>query len=199
MNAKMGIGNEMANATEFMYEKERKGLYALAYHAMRISYVLVPLVIIVLLCLIFPGASGYVIGLSLIVGVPLVGCFLLPKVIIPATFRYVQIEFEYVIKGGTMTVNHIYGRKTRKEWMAPATVSTFDFIKPYEGEAKEAVNAADIKNRIFAANEGNPDNYCAVFTNEKGEKTAVVFQATNKALQIMKFLNRNTEVRQVLV
>ena len=36
-------------------------------------------------------------------------------------------------------------------------------------------------------------------TNEKGEKTAVGFQATNKALQIMKFLNRNTEVRQVLV
>ena len=66
-----------------MYEKERKGLYALAYHAMRISYVLVPLVIIVLLCLIFPRAVGYVIGLSLIVGVPLVGCFLLPKVTVP--------------------------------------------------------------------------------------------------------------------
>ncbi len=190
----MGIGNEMANATEFMYEKKREGTYKLAFIGMWAAYIVIPLALMITLTACGLGA------LVLVVGVPLFYCFLLPKIVYPATIRYVQIEYEYIIKGGNMTVNHVYGRKQRREWMPPALISSFDFIKPYEGEAKELADSKDIVNRYCAvATLSCPDNYCAVFTNEKGEKCAVIFQATNKALQIMKFLNRNTEVREVLV
>ncbi len=190
----MGIGNEMANATEFMYEKKREGKYKLAFIGMWAAYIVIPLGIMIALTAAGLGA------LVLVVGVPLFYCFLLPKIIYPATIRYVQIEYEYVIKGGTMTVNHVYGRKERKEWMAPTQISTFDFIRPYTGDAKTAADAQDIVHRYEAVTTlSDSDNYCAVYTNAAGEKCSVIFKATNRALQIMKFLNRNTEVTTVTV
>ena len=71
-------------------------------------------------------------------------------------------------------------------------------IAPYNGEYKDAADAADIVNRYETCSFlAHPDNYYFIWNNEKGEKSVCIFQATNSTIKIMKFHNRDTVVTEV--
>lgn len=188
----MGMNNEMTNYTEFIVDKKVGGVYLLCRILMWMAYVALLPLIVVLGCILWPAASGYFIGGFLIVGVLLYYCFLLPKIIYPGTYRYVQIAYEYRIKGGNIEFNKVFGRKTRRAIVAPMLVSSLEAVAPYKGEYKAAADDKSLRRYVAVASMDHPDNYYAIFTNEKGERSVIFFQCTNAALKILKFLNRAT-------
>lgn len=190
----MAVTNEMANFAEFTVEKKVKGVYRLKRIFMWIAYFAVPLIIMVILMIFGLGA------IALIVFIPLYFPYVLPKIIYPATFRYVQIEYEYTVVSGDISVNYIYGRKSRKEWLEPTSISNMSVIAPYRDDYKAAADEPDIVHRYEAvATKDHPDNYYGIFNNAEGEKCMVMFQATNKALKIIAFHNRKAVVTKVSI
>jgi hypothetical protein len=190
----MALTNEMANFAEFTVEKRVEGVYRLKRIGLWAAYFIVPLAIMMVMFAFGLGA------IALIVFIPLYFPFALPKIIYPATYRYVQIEYEYTIVAGDIAVNYIYGRRSRKEWLKPTSISNMTAIAPYCGDYRAAADAPDIKHRYEAvAYKDHPDNYYGIFYNAEGEKCVVIFQATNKVLKLIAFHNRKAVITQVSV
>lgn len=188
----MPVTNEMANFAEYTVEKKVEGSYRWKRIGMWLSYFLVPAILMIIMFALGLGA------IALIVFIPLYFPFLLPKIIYPATFRYVDIEYEYTIISGDLTISYIFGRRSRKEWLAPTSISSMQRIAPYRNEYKAEADSDDIVNRYEAvATKNHPDNYYALFDNEKGEKCMVMFQATTKVIKLLAFHNKKTIVAEV--
>ena len=188
----MAIENEMANFAELTVTKKLQGTYLVKRVLMILAYILVPLLILIGLLAVGAGAVG------LIVYIPVMYTFFLPRIIIPATYRYVQIEYEYEIAAGDMSAAYIYGRRSRKEIVGPITVSSMETIAPYRDTYKAAADDPSIQKRYEAvAYMGHPDNYYAIFRDDEGKKCVLFFQATNKVLKLLRFLNRSTVVTEV--
>lgn len=100
--------------------------------------------------------------------------------------RYSSVDFEYSIADGTMTFAEIYGKRARRVTMV------FDIkrcvrIASADDPKIEAFGAVE---RYFALSSPEAENvYCACFEGERGKKTAVYFEATEKALKILKSCN----------
>lgn len=190
----MALTNEMANFAEFTVEKKVEGTYRVKRIMLAISYFLVPLLLMAMMFAVNLGA------IALIIFIPLYFPFFLPKIIYPATFRYVQIEYEYTIVAGDLSVFYIFGRKSRKEWLEPVSISGMSVIAPYRDEYKAEADSPDIERRYEAvAYKTHPDNYYALFNNAQGEKCMVMFQATNKVLKLLAFHNRKTVMTNLSV
>ena len=188
----MALTNEMANFAEFTVEKKVEGAYRWKRIGMWLSYFIVPFL---LMALMFAFGLG---AIALIIFIPLYFPFILPKLVYPATFRYVDIEYEYTVVAGDISVFYIFGRKSRKEWLPPTSISGMSYIAPYRDEYKAEADKTDIVHRYEAvATKNHPDNYYAIFNNAKGEKCLLMFQATNKVLKLFAFHNRKTVVTVV--
>ena len=92
----------------------------------------------------------------------------------------------------------IYGKKKSKD-LCKIKVSSFDAIAPYNNEEyKKAADEFKYDKRYEAVSSMNhPDVFYAYGTNEFGEKVICFFEVTNKALKVMKFLNKKTVVTEV--
>ncbi len=112
------------------------------------------------------------------------------------TYRFVSIEYEYTIASGYIIVDIIYGSKSRKT-MVEVAVKEMEELAPYTPDAKRLIEAKDIEKVYEAVSEMSaPDVYYAVFTNAKGQKSVLYFEAPDKALAILRPLNRNMIVRK---
>lgn len=182
--------NEITNHADLTVEKKLEGAYKRNRMLMYAAYALGLIVIVALFS---------VIGLTLlgILMIPLYP-FLLSKLIIPATFQYVSIEEKMDISGGHLTLTTIYGKKKAKD-LCKIKVSLFDAIAPYNNEEyKKAADDFKYDKRYEAVSSMNhPDVYYAYGTNEFGEKVICFFEVTNKALKVMKFLNKKTVITEV--
>ena len=109
------------------------------------------------------------------------------------TWRYVSVEYEYIMASGTVTFTHIYGRRSRKQ-IFEYKIKEFTKIAPTsDPSAADAAKAAEIV-YDFRGSKGTPDAYFAAFTNEQGKKGIVYFEMTNKALKISRFYNASATV-----
>lgn len=188
----MAVTNEMTNYAEFTVEKKIEGAYRWMRIGMWLAYFLVPAILMIIMFALGLGA------IALIVFIPLYFPFLLPKIIYPATFRYVDIEYEYIIVSGDLSVSYIYGNRSRKEWLPPTSISSMTHIAPYRDEYKAEADSEDIVNRYEAVStRDHPDNYYAVFNNAKGEKCMVMFQVTAKVIKLLTFHNKKTITAEV--
>lgn len=185
--------NEMVNFEEFIVEKKVEGLYRFKRVLMVIAHVILPIALIIALVAINMGP------IALFVFVPLYYAWALRKFVIPLTWRYVNIQYEWVIKSGDFVVNTLYisNIKKRSE-MFKQQISQMEVIAPYNGVYKEAADSADIEKRYVAcAFLEHPDNYYCIWKDKDGKKCVCIFQATNNGIKIMKFHNRNTVVTEV--
>lgn len=196
-----GVTNEITNSTDFTVEKKGADV---KFKKFLVKFGLIggPLIILMILCLVLsftvPNAVGYVTGIFLIVMVPLYYCNLLPKFIFPAVFKYTEVEYEYVLKAGHFTINYIYGRKKRENYMPESLVSSMEVIAPYKDEYRKMVDEGKFDNEYIAYSvPDHVNNYCMIFANEKGEKCCAIFQCNEKILKILKFLNNNTVVGKI--
>lgn len=181
--------NEITNHAELTVQKKLEGTYKKERIAMYIAYGLGLVVLLALLASI----GMLLLGLIIVPVYP----FLLSKVIIPATFYLVDREEKMDVSGGTLTLSTIYGKRKQKI-LVKMKVSSFDAIVPYNDEYKAQCDAFQADKRFEAVSTmTNPEIYCAYGTNDYEEKVICFFEVTNKALRVMKFLNKNTVVTEV--
>ncbi len=98
---------------------------------------------------------------------------------------FTSIEYEYLIVSGVMSMDKIIAGKKRRQ-MVEFKVSSAEKIIPLK-DAR--LDGADV---IYGVTSHDAeDAYCAIFTSEKGEKKALVFNATKKSLDMLRYYNKN--------
>lgn len=109
------------------------------------------------------------------------------------TWKYVNIEYEYSMTSGVATFSRIYGGRKRKQ-LIEFKLKDCTAIEPLDGaDAKiEAFAPEDAVVALSAAD--TPDAYVALVTPEGGKRTAIYFEATEKALKICRFYNSASTV-----
>ena len=180
--------NEITNHAELTVEKKIEGKYKTNRLLMKIGYGVGLIVCVAIFFMLDLALLG-------IIMIPLYPV-LLTKLIIPLTFWRVDLEEKMDISGGTLTLTEIYGKKKSKDLIA-IKVSLFEAIVPYNRDPKYKAQCDAYKydKRYEAVSSMSHDDvYCAYGENEYGEKVICFFEATNKALKVMKFLNKNGTV-----
>ena len=123
------------NHAEYISIKKYEGTYALARVLLIIGYVLFPIFGITIIAA--SPLSAFVIWFIALFPMML-------SIIIPLTYRYVQIEYEYSIDAGIITFSEIYGRRSRKKKFE-VKIGDAIAIAPYRDEYRAAADEADIK------------------------------------------------------
>jgi len=110
--------------------------------------------------------------------------------------RFTKVEYEYAIYGGLMNIAAVYDNKSRKELIS-AKIAEMPVIAPLNGNRADAFNASDIAKRYdFSSSKDFPDRYFFIYFHPKQGKIAVIFNATEKMIGIMRFYNaQNTVVK----
>ena len=172
--------NESSNFTEYTVEKRVEGTY-------RRNRILFNLAFIILAISIFPLVTVEGIGRMFIFFVPVwLGTICLP--FYKFFSRYVNIEYSYCVIRGEFQMDIVYGQRKRKEVMS-ALVRDMKVIRPYDEQGKQDVAACEkVYDCSISQKKPSPDVYYFIFDDE-GVSTGVIFEATNKTMQVMKFYN----------
>ena len=129
---------------------------------------------------------------------------LAPLAILPLSFlgvvlylwKYFNVELEYSMTSGYITFTRIYGGRSRKK-VLDLSIKDMQAITPVTENTADDLNTRGVeKIYMFASHSTAEDMYVAVFEKD-GQKCAVYFEATQKALQIFRFYNMITVVTQV--
>lgn len=172
--------HESGNFAELTVEKKPEGKYKLLKLA-RVGIV-IGWIIAMLLAMFLIGGIFIFLGAILLA----TGTFFINHITAPMAMT----EYRYSILSGDMIFDKIMGGMIKKEDILKIRVADMSVIAPYHGEKKELYEASDIVNRYdFCSTLSEPDIYFAIF-EENGQKSAVLFDATQKALKVMKFLNK---------
>lgn len=109
--------------------------------------------------------------------------------------RFTRLEYEYSIVSGEFAVAEIYDNKSRKDIVSVKIVD-MSVVAPYEEEyIKRHLNPNMIK-KIYDYHEEAQyrDFYFCVYEDPKMGKTAIIFNANRKMMQIMKFYNSSAVI-----
>ncbi len=124
-------------------------------------------------------------------------CALLPLFIwmlVFLTWRYTDIEYEYIVSSGELSLAVIYGNRVRKK-LLEIKINEAEKIAPYNEAGRAALETVQIKNVYNILKEKNsPRAYYALFDIPKKGKTLVLFEGDEKALKIMRFYNPRTVI-----
>jgi len=113
------------------------------------------------------------------------------------TWRYVKPEYIYSMTSGVLTFEVLYGNKTRKT-VFETKIANAETIAPYSEKAKLDIEKYAPKNEYLGVSSlDSPDAYYMLFKNDKGENCVYYFEATARALKILRFYNQKTEVVKV--
>lgn len=189
--------NEISNYAMYAMDKKVEGEYKKKRQVMIAIYILIPIAVIVLFSIL--AAIGPDLTFFAIILIP-VYPFLLTKLIKPLTWKWVDISYRYEISMGNFTVATIYGEGDDSYAWKNFEVKVYSLlrIEPYTDEAKEELKKEKFE-KIYEATSSinHPDNYFATFYDENERYCMVYFEATEKVLKVLKFLNKNTVVTQV--
>lgn len=173
--------HESGNFAELTVEKKPEGKYKLLKLA-RVGIV-VGWVIAMLLAMFMIGGVFIFLGAILLA----TGTFYINHLTRPMAMT----EYRYSILSGDMIFDMIKGGMYKKDDILKVHVADMSVIAPYHSDKKALYEASDIVNRYdFCSTLSEPDIYFAIFEQD-GKKSAVLFDATQKALKVMKFLNKD--------
>lgn len=188
---------------DYAVPKKPEGSYKTARTLVRIAYILVPVVIIAVLFIFMSYAAFVFVPLFAILAKPLIG----------GTWRYVNYDMRYEIyNAGTVRFTHYYGKKFRtdkndehadekvaEKLILEMKIKDFEKIAPYNDPTYRAeFDKLGIKNVInHSSSPSNPNVYYGIYTNEAGEKCAILFDMIDKTLGIMTYYNKNTVVTEL--
>ncbi len=113
------------------------------------------------------------------------------------TWRYTAPEYEYSITSGELTYAVIYGNRTRKR-VLEQTVKKMDMIAPLTDMYRDKIkDYKPVKSYEGVSSFESPDVYFALFENDDGERCVYYFEATARALQVLRHYNPRTVVTKV--
>lgn len=175
---------------EFAVRQRKEGKWRFARIALIALYIGFPIAILIF------GAVNKVL-LPLLALTPLATWML-----VFATWRFVDIEYEYSITSGELTFAKIFGGRSRRTYLH-LTLRDAVRIAPLENEAEAAKATAYRPEKEFSCISSllAPDIYFILFEHEytEGGKTKkcraiFYFEATAKALQICRYYNPSATV-----
>ncbi len=167
------------NQYEYIVKQKNEGVWKWRRIMMITLYIIFNLAYLLAFLLTFPWAITFLPWLDL--------------ALILFTWRFVNPEYEYSTLSGEITFTTIWGGRTRKE-LFRINIRDFHKIAPYD-EAAEAYVTAQKCTRDFKCMSSlqAPDLYYGIFTLGE-DKCVVYFEATEKALKILKYYNFSTVV-----
>ena len=95
------------------------------------------------------------------------------------------LEYEYTIVQGELTMDVIIGARKRKT-LASFLIRNAESIAPYNGSIPEGAVVIDA---CIAPDD--PATWCALYKDESGVQTALLFSAFDKGLDMMAYYNRS--------
>lgn len=116
------------------------------------------------------------------------------------TWPYFNIEHEYAMIDGNIIFSEIYGGRKRKEKFS-IRIASFDVVAPYDNDHRGEIAAykASVEYNAFSSDKNPQSPYFALFTDSKGRKCVFFFEATNRALRILKYYNTVTVMSTVSI
>ena len=174
--------------------KRASGEYAFNYteHLVKRSAdknIIIGRILIILLTLVLFGAVVFLtfgpIKLPHIVVVAVVLILYIAKLL----WNFTSIEYEYLIVSGEMSMDKIYGGRKRVK-MTEFNIHDALSVAPLSDTRLDGVKV------IFGATSMKDDDlYCAVYNNANGDKEGLIFNAHEKALQMLKYYNKTTVIK----
>lgn len=171
-----------SNTYEFVVAEKPEGLRKLKKALCRIAVLSVPIAFVIL-CMALQLYPVAILPLSFL-GVVLY------------FWKLFNVEWEYSLTSGIMTFSRINGGMRRKK-VLELHVKDFHEIAPYNDEAKAHLETLPlVKNHLFVSSMAAEDIYYAVF-EEDGDLQVIYFEATEKALHILRYYNGVTKISKV--
>ena len=99
-------------------------------------------------------------------------------------WSFTNIEYEYLIVSGLMSMDKIVGGKRRRQ-MVEFKVASAESVLPLKDAKLDGIDVIYGVSSLDAE-----DAYCIIFRADSGEKMALVFNATEKALEMIRYYNR---------
>ena len=113
------------------------------------------------------------------------------------TWRYVKPEYQYSMTSGKLTFSILFGGKSKKKQFE-TKIAAAEAIAPYTEEAKFDIEKYAPQVTYYGVSAlDSPDAYYMLFTDESGNRCVYYFEATERALQILRFYNSKTVVTKV--
>lgn len=142
------------------------------------------------------GAVALFVGVFVVLSIIGLGGLLLPSsvmIIVVEVFfvwyfwKYTNIEYDYLIATGDLSVTAVYGGRTRKEIFS-VKISTASVIDSYSGSPSKEEAEADVVYRCVSSFESNDILYI-VFKNQEGKNCVAYFEASKKMIKLLRFYN----------
>lgn len=177
-----------ANYAEYAADKKVEGRYKTKRILMILAYAGVFALVIGLVALInrlTNGATG-MFGVFMFALAPLAAWMM-----VFFTWKYVSIEYKYVIDHSEFTAFTVYGGKKEKKVFS-CKMKDFKLIAPYNEQYKPEIDAYGAGDRIdVTPSMKDSDIYAGVAEDEYGKRTVVFFQATAHTLKAIKYYNKD--------
>ncbi len=151
----------------------------------------------------FLGRFG-IIALLAAFALACVGMNIPQFIVIPIAFlgvflyfwKLFDLELEYSMTSGVMTFSRIWGSRRRKGVLS-LIIKDFREVAPVDPETPARLRARGVeKTYLFASSMKAEDLYVAVF-DDGGTPAAVYFEATERALKILRYYNPGTVLKSV--
>lgn len=172
--------SEFANFVEYCVEKKVEGTYRLKRILLVLIAIALPIVILLM--------SIFITNLRFLVPpfAVILGLFVLVYMYVS---RFVHIEYEYRIEQGEFQMDIVYGQRQKKK-VDYVRVKKMEVIRPLDKEHEAEVDACDcVYDCCISRKHPTPDIYYCIYQDEKKGKCAMIFEATRKTMEIMKFYN----------
>jgi uncharacterized membrane protein len=169
---------------EFSAAKKAQGKYKLARLGMIAAYILIIGALTVFFAIKFVPAVAIM---------PILGWML-----VYFTWRYVSVEYKYIIDHSVFTVYAVYGGKTEKK-LVSYKIKEIEKVEPAENE--DAIRNFTEKSEVFIdarPDVDSPDIYIADGTDEGGRKVTTAFEASNGIIKAFAFYNSAAVIKKEL-
>ena len=109
------------------------------------------------------------------------------------TWKYTQLSYEYSFFKGELTVKRVFGTN-KKSTLANVKIKELIDVRYCNGQNMSDISADKV---IFAASSESAERLAvATWKNEQGEKTALYFEADEKAMKILHYYNSAIDISQ---
>ncbi len=140
---------------------------------------------------------GAFVAFTFIIKLPMLA--ILPLLLLGLVLYFWKIfncELEYSMVSGVMTFSRIYGGMKRKK-VLEVTIKDFREVAPRTVDADSSLAARGVTRVYsFASHSTADDQYYALFEQD-GQLCVVYFEATEKALKLLRYYNPITVVTKV--
>lgn len=102
-------------------------------------------------------------------------------------FMLQSVEYEFAVTGGQLDVDLIRGKRKRKH-MLTVDGHDMELMAPMKRAYMGEFNSSSIQKRYFAASSPkSKTRWFALFHNDKGQKSILIFEPTPEMLSALKF------------